>query len=283
AQESSGKGSFDCRVSNKSGALVETSWAVQWSLDEASYFCVVRDVTEKKRLENMKREFMAMVSHDLRTPLASLQMIHTLLANGVYGELPDAAHKNVQQAEATTGRLIGMVSDLLEMERLDSGTLDLVCDSVEVAPIVSEACDSVRAFADQHKVALLNSVGEEIQIYADRDRIMQVLINLISNAIKFSPEHDAAVEIQAVNGASSMNVKVAVLDRGRGVPEALRAKIFERFRQVSREDKKKQAGAGLGLAICKMLVESHGGTIGVDDRQGGGSIFWFTLPRSEQK
>lgn len=223
-----------------------------------------------------KQELVSMVSHDLRTPLTSVQASLTLLSEGVLGSLPVRAHKEVTNAENNTTRLINLINDLLDIEKMEAGQLALDCSKTSVQNIFERSVESVKAFAEKQNVNI-KILETDLQVYADGDRIIQVIVNLLSNSIKFSPA-ESTVSLEAVP-AENNTVEMRVIDQGRGIPEGFRKSMFQRFQQVDQiGDAKKKKGTGLGLAICKNLVELHGGVIGVRSEEGKGSTFWFQIP-----
>ncbi len=225
-----------------------------------------------------KQELVAMVSHDLRTPLTSVQAALTLLEAGVYGELSDKARKEVTVAESNTTRLINLINDLLDIEKMEAGKLAMNCQNIPLAPVLEKSFEAVMAFADQHKVEM-DVPGTDLQVYGDSDRLVQVLVNLLSNAIKFSPPNSTVtITVEATSGW----VTVKVIDHGRGIPAGFRKAIFERFQQVEPGDASEKKGTGLGLPICKAIIEGHGGLIGVESEEGKGSTFWFRLRSAVQ-
>lgn len=222
-----------------------------------------------------KQELVSMVSHDLRTPLTSVRASLTMLSEGVFGELSGRAQKEVNTAENNAARLIHLINDLLDIERIESGQMCFIPCAVSVQSLFEQAVETVGAFAEQNAVTI-NITSTDLIIYADPDRVTQILINLLSNSIKFSPPQ-SSVSLRA--DQEEQFVKIQVVDSGRGVPEGLQKTIFGRFQQVEDSDAKEKQGSGLGLAICKSLVDLHGGRIGVDSREGLGSNFWFLIPR----
>ncbi len=236
----------------------------------------IADVTERHEVDRLKREFVSSISHELRTPLTSIRGSLGLLAGGVLGPLSPDAAEIVAVAERNVVRLIGLINDILDLERLDGGRLEMRFESSEVRLIVERSLEAVRSFADQSNVVLaVDPVPSSVRVRADADRLVQVLVNLVSNAVKFSPPGGrVTTRVVLAPGMAEFQVE----DRGRGVPPALREAIFERYRQVEASDSRNKGGAGLGLAICKAIVEQHGGSIGVRDAVGAGSLFWFRVP-----
>ncbi len=234
----------------------------------------VRDVSERHAVEKLKGEFISTVSHELRTPLASIRGSLSLLAGGILGDLSDEAREMVTIAERNCVRLIGLVNDILDIERLEQGRLHMEMAEVAMADVLARTRDAVQAFAAERQVAVeMEPTAAAVQ--GDDGRLVQVLVNLVSNAVKFSP---AGATVRVLVRERGGRVRVEVTDRGRGVPASHRAAIFERFRQVESSDARDKGGTGLGLAICKAIVDQHGGEIGVESEVGQGSTFWFEIP-----
>ncbi|HYV41725.1 MAG TPA: PAS domain S-box protein [Thermoanaerobaculia bacterium] len=236
----------------------------------------IRDISERREVERLKKEFVSTVSHELRTPLTSIRGSLGLLAGGVLGELPPQAAEVIAVAERNVLRLVRLINDILDLERFDSGRLEMNLETVPLDSVFARSLEAVRPFADQEGVTLETSPAAA-QICADGDRLVQVLVNLLSNAVKFSPR-GSAVRLSASQEDGWSQVRVR--DQGRGIPASLREAIFERFRQVEASDARQKGGSGLGLAICKAIIEQHGGSIGVESEEGKGSVFWFRLPDS---
>ena len=234
----------------------------------------IRDVSERREVERLKQEFVSTVSHELRTPLTSIRGSLSLLASSAMGNLPEEAREIIEIAERNTVRLITLINDILDLERLDSGKIEMRFDRVTAATIVERAAEAVAAFAAQQHIRIEVEMAAAI-MWGDADRLVQVLVNLLSNAIKFAPAASVVSVAVVPRGAV---VEVQVRDRGRGIPASHREAIFERFHQVEASDARQQGGTGLGLAICKAIVEQQGGSIGVDSDEGEGSTFWFRVP-----
>jgi signal transduction histidine kinase len=227
----------------------------------------------------LKQEFVAMVSHDLRTPLTSINGFLVLLEHGVYGELPAKAVDGTNMAIRSINRLILLINDLLDMEKMEAGKLEMTFKQTALEPIIQRTMESLKNFAEQHEVALLNASPSNLEVFADADRLVQVGVNLVSNAIKFSPK-GGTVTISAEPITDFIVVRVK--DQGPGIPPQYVDAIFERFRQLPASEGANKGGTGLGLAICKAIVEQHGGKIGVDTEESKGSTFWFLVPMREK-
>jgi len=236
-----------------------------------------RDITAQLEAERMKKEFTSTLSHELRTPLTSIIGSLQLINAGVLGDVPKDVAELTEVAERNGQRLLDLINDILDIEKIESGKLTLMPEVIRVDELVREAMVLNKGFGDRFKVRF-QPRGELAadEVTADRKRLLQVMTNLLSNAAKFSPEGEV-VEITTEELADSL--RVAVHDRGPGIPETFRARVFGRFNQADSTTSRQKGGTGLGLAICKRLVEMMQGRIGFQDRQGGGTTFWFELPR----
>jgi PAS domain S-box-containing protein len=236
-----------------------------------------RDVTAQLEAERMKKEFTSTLSHELRTPLTSIIGSLQLINSGVMGDVDKDVSELTLVAERNAQRLLDLINDILDIEKIESGKLALVPEVMQMDELVRESMVLNKAFGERFKVRF-ESRGDVPgrAVHADRKRLLQVMTNLLSNAAKFSPE-GGLVEITTEE--KDGQVRVGVHDRGSGIPEAFRAKMFGRFTQADSTATRQKGGTGLGLAICKRLVELMDGHIGFDDRPGGGTTFWFQLPR----
>lgn len=267
--------SLEARIKHRDGTIRHASWSGSWSRPDKTTFCVVHDSTESKRIEQLKREFVAMVSHDLRAPLTSVQCFLEVLSEGVFANDHEAVMKKARLSNTEISRLVQMVNSLLDVEKMESGKMDVLIAPVQIERIVERSINSVVALAEHKKVQIKPGGGQEIVANADEDLIVQILINFLSNAIKFSPPGS---EITVSASQNSTMTKVSVTDKGRGIPAEFKDKIFDRFQQVELADSRFRGGTGLGLAVCKAIAEAHNGEIGVDSIEGEGSTFWINLP-----
>ena len=241
-----------------------------------SFTGFVRDLSERQAIERMKREFVSMVSHELRTPLTSLRGSLGLLALGTAGGLSKEAARLLDIAERNTVRLVTLVNDILDLERLSSGRAELRKRPGPLGPILALAVEAVGSLAQEEGVQLvLPAERPDSTVLVDAERIEQVLINLLGNAVKFSP---SGGRVWLLADPQAESAEISVCDEGPGIPAEWRERVFEPFQQVEGSDSRTKGGSGLGLAICKAIVERHGGRIGVEPRSPAGSRFWFTVP-----
>lgn len=234
----------------------------------------VMDITERREFQRLKQELIAMVSHDMATPLASVQLALEFIASKELDELTEGDLNLAKKAEKSVAHLVKLVDDLLTVERLESGKIDLVPDWFSVYNLLEESADLMQDFAVSKEVTI-KVEPTDIELFADESRLKQVVMNFLSNAIKFSP---ASGVVSVAADSEDGGIRITVSDQGRGVPKTEQQLIFQRFHQVEKDDAKKKGGRGLGLAICKALVEGHGGEIGVLSENDNGSSFWFTIP-----
>ena len=268
------------RTTRRDGADVVCEWAVTPLVNpEGTVIAVVaqgRDVTAQLEAERVKNEFTSTLSHELRTPLTSIIGSLQLINTGVMGEVSKDVGELTVVAERNGQRLLDLINDLLDVEKIESGKLTLQLEAVRLDELVREAMLLNKAFADRFKVRFeLDGELAPRQVTGDHKRLLQVMTNLLSNAAKFSPEGDA-VRVAMTDEKGS--VRIAVYDRGPGIPEGFRNRIFGRFAQADSTASRQKGGTGLGLAICKRLIEMMRGRIAFEDRPGGGTVFWFELP-----
>jgi PAS domain S-box-containing protein len=269
------------RNPRRDGAEIICEWTVtplvNFQRDVIAVIAQGQDITAQLEAERMKKEFTSTLSHELRTPLTSIIGSLQLINSGVMGEVDKEVAELTGVAERNGQRLLDLINDILDIEKIESGKLTLAPEVIALDDLVREAMVLNKGFGERFKVRFESHDGASgSRVHADRKRLLQVMTNLLSNAAKFSPE-GGVVEISTADAGSS--VRVSVHDRGSGVPEAFRGRIFARFAQADSTATRQKGGTGLGLAICRRLVELMHGRIGFDDRPGGGTTFWFELPR----
>jgi len=237
---------------------------------------VVRDITERKEVERRVSEFYSMISHELRTPLTSIRGTLSLMEGGLLGTLSQQGQQLTHTAHSEADRLSRLINDILDIRKIEAGMLKPRIKELLPSEIVAASIQSMERAANQASIKLISQVNTSDRILGDRDRIIQVLTNLISNAIKFSPA-GAEVLVQVENVTADI-VRLSVIDKGAGIPKWQTDKLFVEFQQLDSSDARPKEGTGLGLAISKAIVEQHSGRIGVKSAVGEGSTFWFELP-----
>ena len=296
-----GEGNFHARVGLVNGRLEQSGWhdrtvrhrdghlvPVDIGLGlmplpgELHIVAAIRDISERKAVERLKDEFVATVSHELRTPLTSVVGSLGLLRAGSVGELPDAAHRLVEIAENNSRRLIRLINDILDIEKISSGRMRFESDPVDLVAMAERAIEGSRGLAETKRVRLTLVAGAgSIIVKGDEERLLQVLSNLLSNAIRFSPDDG---EVRVVLTIENREAQLAVEDDGPGIPPEFRGRIFERFAQARHPLPRGSAtagmggGTGLGLAISREIVAAHGGGIWFGRAESGGARLTFSLP-----
>lgn len=235
----------------------------------------ITDITQRKHLEQMKNDFVSTVSHELRTPLTSIAGSLGLINGEALGPVPNAMREMLLIAQSNSQRLRQLIDDLLDMDKLLAGKMSFIPQQLDIDSFLAECVTSHQGFARQHDVQLSYTGGPVAQVTADPMRLQQVLSNLLSNALKFSPAgSQVLLSAQALGG----QIRILVVDQGPGVPAEFVDRLFEKFSQADASDRRQKGGTGLGLAISKELMERMGGCIGFYPRPGGGSVFWVELP-----
>ena len=238
------------------------------------FVAVQEDITERKRLEKVKEDFVSVVSHELRTPLTSIRGSLGLLAGGAAGEMPEAARKLIDIATSNCERLVRLINDILDEEKIESGKMAFAPVSVDLAPLVEQAVLSNRAYAQGFGVEIQLKETVPGRVLADPDRLHQVLTNLLSNAARHSPR-DATVEVRVRRADGKL--RVAVTDHGMGIPPEFQPRVFEKFAQAAPSSTRLKGGTGLGLSISHAIIERHGGRIWFETETGVGTTFSFEL------
>ncbi len=262
------------------GTMIDCEWYNSVLLDDVgrmeSVFSLVLDVTHRHQIERMKNEFVAIVSHELRTPLTSIYGSLKMLDSGLLNQQPEKEKRLLTIAVDSTDRLMRLVNDILDIERIESGTVQMVKAVWKVSDLMTKAAEEIEPLADKAGIRLsVSDTGG--QVWVDGDRMIQTFTNLLSNSIKFSARN-STIWFTARKQAGQMLFQVR--DCGRGIPADKLSIIFERFQQVDASDARSGEGTGLGLAICRSIIQQHGGQIWVESTLGEGSTFSCILPRS---
>ncbi len=274
---------FEAEIICKDGRLVSVGGLDCFIRDREGkpigFQVIFRDITERQAVERLKDEFISTVSHELRTPLTSIRGSLGLLAGGILGPLPEKATRMVDIAARNTDRLVRLINDILDIERMQSGKITVEKATCDAADLITQAADVMRTMAEKAGVTL-SAYPQSTRLWADPDRILQTLTNLLSNAIKFSP---AGGTVWLTVERQGDQVMFQVRDQGRGIPADKLDSIFERFQQADIADAREKGGTGLGLAICRSIVQQHEGRIWVESTLHAGSTFFFTLPTLKEQ
>lgn len=264
----------DTRLKLKSGEFINVQVTAS-NLILGTYSCYLLamvDTSEREKLEQVKREFFAMINHDLRAPLTSLLSVFDILSEGALGSLTDQGNDVIRRNAGEVGRLIKLVDELLDIEKMKAGRFEIEAEHCDVDSIFSASVAAVQDLAQRHKISILYKPSS-LFVYADRSLLIRVLVNLLSNAVKFSPSNS---EVNITVSETPEHMEFAVIDKGPGVATEFHELIFEQYKQVPGTDEKK--GTGLGLPICKMIVEAHAGRIWLESNKNAGAAFKFTIP-----
>ncbi len=267
---------FENRYMTKDGSYRWLSWRSTAVPEMELIYAVARDIDERKKVEQMKNDFVSVVSHELRTPLTSIRGALGLLSGGVAGPLPENVRGLVDIAAGNSERLVRLINDILDIEKIESGKMGFQFESLELMPLLEQAIESNRAYSQSYGVDFrLARPLPGARVLADGDRLQQVLANLLSNAVKFSPR---GTEVEVAATRQGDRVRVAVTDHGPGISPDFQARIFEKFAQADASSTRQKGGTGLGLSISKAIVERHGGEIWFETAPGEGATFFFELP-----
>ncbi len=244
--------------------------------DKLLFKGILRDIRERKRIEQMQKEFIATVSHELRTPLTSISGSLKLLKHELNAETQALAKELLEIADSNAERLILLVNDILDIEKLESGAMKFDMKPQSVSDLLSQAVTVNQSYAEQHATQFqLTEKASNINIIVDKDRFIQVLTNLLSNAAKFSP---SGCPVEVISEQSGDTIRVTVADQGPGIPESFKEQLFNKFAQAERADSQRKGGTGLGLCIAKAMIERMDGQIGCESEPGQGSRFYIELP-----
>ncbi|MFZ6734382.1 CHASE domain-containing protein [Undibacterium sp. Ji42W] len=243
------------------------------------YVIIVHDLSEKKRVEKLKNEFVSAVSHELRTPLTSIRGVLGLLAGGVAGDIPEKAQSMLVMANDNAKRLTALINDLLDFEKLEYGSMQFHFETLSLAELIDSSLQSNLGYAQSFEIGIQydSTVDPATQVRVDSQRFVQVLSNLLSNAIKFSQPH-GQIDVRVTLNHNQNQVRIEVQDYGIGISEEFKSSIFQKFTQEDAKAARKYAGTGLGLSLTKTMIEKMGGQIGFTSTENLGSCFYITLP-----
>ncbi|MBI2820439.1 MAG: PAS domain-containing protein [Acidobacteria bacterium] len=238
----------------------------------SGFLFLFRDATQEGEVDEMKNEFVSMASHEMRTPMTSIKGSLELLLGGYAGELPTEAVELLGISLTAVDRLVRLINDLLDISKIESGKMQLQLDRLDIGDCIGKSMRSLRALAEAHRVSIRSEQSENLpRVLGDRDRLEQVITNLLSNALKYTPQES---EVSILAHRADNAVRVSVCDQGPGIPPDQLEKVFDRFCQLAGA----KQGSGLGLTICRALIEQHGGKIWAESELGRGSRFHFELP-----
>ncbi|WP_432813323.1 ATP-binding response regulator [Pantanalinema sp. GBBB05] len=265
---------FDYQLQNNSLQDYEARIVVNGK-DEV--LAIVRDISDRKKVERLKNEFVSTVSHELRTPLTSIRGALGLVLGGVTGEIPPEAKDLLNIAYKNSERLVLLINDILDIEKIESGKMNFVIKPVHLLPLVEQAIAANRVYAEQFNVTLNLVVHcrPEQMVNVDSERLIQVLTNLLSNAAKFSPQGET---VTVIISQHDRMIRISVQDRGSGIPKEFRDRIFQKFAQADSSDTRQKGGSGLGLSIAKAITERFNGQLSFITEMGVGTTFYCDLP-----
>ncbi len=265
--------SFEARLFSRDRKLIDTCWTVEWSHTVQLFFAVVRDISAQAEVDRIKNEMVAVVSHDLRAPIRSIQWTFRLLSQGTYGTVNDLGQRRLRSGEKSAEFLLDMIADLIDLHRIDVGKPGLVYSMTDLKQLVEESISVLRDLAEAKSITLVNAVAERA-CPVDSERMRRVLINLISNGIKFSPKN-SSIKVEATRGGKE--VTLIVSDQGKGIKPELLGTLFDRFNDAATSAARRD-GSGLGLFASKAIVEAHGGRIHVESKENEGTKFYVVIP-----
>ncbi len=261
------------RIRKKDNSIADYAWYLDWSQSLERYFVSFEDVSDRMNLERARDDFIAQLTHDMRSPLAAVVMTLALFSEKVFGELPEKVYTAIFRAQDGLSRVLTLINTILETEKLQHNKQSIEFLHFKLAELCKKIIGELEAPAHERKVRL-ELIGGEIEVEADYNLLSRVISNLVSNALSFSPEN-SSLKIELVK--SGENALVRITDNGPGIHQDYHRLIFERYR-TPKQLESKRVSTGLGLWICREIVTAHGGVIGVDSEPGKGSTFWFTLP-----
>jgi len=267
--------------SNESTIPVEASFS-SWKIEEGTFASVVlKDITERRKTERLKNEFVSTVSHELRTPMTAIMGSLQLITGGVVGEIPLKVKAMLDVAVNNGQRLLLIINDILDMNKIESNNMDFTIERVNVMELIHQSLAENQSYVEKNNANIeLSETQDGKYINVDRARMLQVLANLISNAAKFSPP-DGLIKVKIINNIDTL--RIAIEDKGSGIPNEFRHRIFQKFAQADSTDTRAPGGTGLGLSITKSLIETMGGHIDFESEPNIKTTFFVDLPLHERK
>lgn len=275
---SSGNGDiqeFELRLKRQDGIVIDTRWATIWSESESSFFCVVHDTTQEKNIERLKQDFLDMVSHDLRSPLTAMLASMSMICAGARGELPEPAKQEVARSIQDIERLIGFINELLEFQKLQSGRTPFDIRPCDLETVVTEAVRKLDETCRSKGIRIEMPVGNWT-VSCDREKISQILVQMLLNAIVVTPS-DGSIKVEISPGETGAFVEVAITDSGALLSNADRELVFSQLTGGAAQHGVEPRSLRQGLAVARLIVEAHGGDMGVRDAAPG-NTFWLNLP-----
>ncbi len=272
-KEDGGEFVVSAHLRKTNGEEMDTSWTVEWSNSEQLYFAVVQDVTAQREIERLKNEFVAVVSHDLQSPISNVRWTLRLIEDGLYGELNETGNERLRDARQTVDYLLDVIADLLDLHRIETAAPQMKYAEIELNDLIADSVKAVAGLAEAKHITLTQEISG-LRCVVDPVRIKRVIINLVANAIKFSPKGS---NIRAKVTQDLHNFRISISDQGDGIDPEFISRLFDRFYQVSNPEARRE-GSGLGLFASKAIVEAHGGKIEVQSERGKGTTMIVTLP-----
>lgn len=273
-REHSQEGKLENVIICSDGTMKNSVWSVSWSPERKLFYCVVHDVSELRAIEKLKQHFLSVASHDLRAPLTSVTLNVSIVTESLADKLTPQATRELERVQISAQRLSSLVNELLELDKLEAGKLGLELGNIELADACEAAKSLLFGLARQSNVRIVGPSGDAV-VRAEEKRLVQIISNLLSNAIKFSPQGG---RVTLAIASDEDQAELRVIDEGPGIEASDCATIFEKFNQARNSAAAKVKGTGLGLAVVKALVDSHGGEVGVSSELSKGSTFWVKLP-----
>lgn len=271
---------LECRAVARDGRVIDLEWQVEWSPSLHHFFCLAKNISDRKANQRLKAEITAMVGHDLRAPVSSLSFLLENLRAGTFGGLSPEAEEKVEKARDNVSQMLKLINQLLDAEKLEGGQMEVDLKIIPLSELYESCADLLQDLAARQKVSIKFPQDSTFMAMADFDRSVQILCNLVSNAIKWSPP-DSCIEV--TEKVDHKMIVVSVSDKGPGIAADRQKAIFERFKSLDQRADKSIASSGLGLYIAKKLIELQGGSIGVISKPGEGSSFWISMKPVNEK